>query len=132
MSSWQPWACPYWSVSTHALSSPLLQFFAPNIDLSYMVGKRLTCLLVLVKGLCVLNQQAMTNLRATHVVSVTQYEEEVSHFSLGVCSLRAKDFKSIPSSSTFVLLHFISSGGGPSYPVSASCLSTILYLCHAC
>ena len=97
-----------------------------------MVGKRLTCLLVLVKGLCVLNQQAMTNLRATHVVSVTQYEEEVSHFSLGVCSLRAKDFKSIPSSSTFVLLHFISSGGGAvlscicvmpvRYPVSVSCL----------
>ena len=91
-----------------------------------MVGKRLTCLLVLVKGLCVLNQQAMTNLRATHVVSVTQYEEEVSHFSLGVCSLRAKDFKSIPSSSTFVLLHFISSGegGGGGRP--------IVYLCHAC
>ena len=35
---------------------------------------------------------AMTNLGAVHVLSVMQYEE-MSPFRLGLCSLRAKDFK---------------------------------------
>ena len=30
---------------------------------------------------------AMTNLRSIHVLSATQYEEEVSPFRLGLCSL---------------------------------------------
>ena len=48
----------------------------------------------------------MTNLRGIHVLSVMQYEEEISRFHLG---LRATDFKWIPSSSTFVLPYFMSS-----------------------
>ena len=36
---------------------------------------------------------AMANLRGVHVLSVTQYEEEMSRFRLGLCSLRAKGFK---------------------------------------
>ena len=35
----------------------------------------------------------MTDLRTTHVLSVTQYEEEMSRFLLGLCSLRATGFK---------------------------------------
>ena len=51
----------------------------------------------------------MTNLRGIDVLSVTQYEIEMSYFGLGLCSLRERDFKLISSSSTFVLPHFMSS-----------------------
>ena len=51
---------------------------------------------------------AMTNLRGIYVLSVMQYEEEMSRFRLGLCSLGAKGFKWIPSSSTFVLPYFVS------------------------
>ena len=74
---------------------------------------------------------AMTNLRGIHVLSVMQYEEEMSRFRLGLSNLRAADFKWIPSCSTFALAHFMSSprkeemesgGGGPS-SICVSCLS---------
>ena len=47
---------------------------------------------------------AMTNLRGIHVLSVRKHKEEMSL----LCDLRAKGFKWIPSSSTFVLPHFMS------------------------
>ena len=52
---------------------------------------------------------AITNLRGIHVFSDMQYEEEMSRFQLGLCSLKAIGFKWIPSSCTFVLPHFMSS-----------------------
>ena len=36
---------------------------------------------------------AMATLRGVHVLSVMQYEEEMSRFQLRLCSLRAKGFK---------------------------------------
>ena len=38
-------------------------------------------------------RDAMATLRGVHVLSVTQYEEKISRFRLGLCSLRAKGFK---------------------------------------
>ena len=35
----------------------------------------------------------MTNLKGIHVLSVTQYEEEMSRFRLGLCRLRTAGFK---------------------------------------
>ena len=51
----------------------------------------------------------MSDLRTIDVLSVTQYEEEMPRFLLGLCSLRAASFKWIPCSSTFVLAYFMSS-----------------------
>ena len=52
---------------------------------------------------------AMTSLRDIHVLSVSQFEEEMSSFRLGLRRLRATGFKWIPSSSTFALSRFKSS-----------------------
>ena len=41
---------------------------------------------------------AITNLRSIHVLSVTQYEDEMSHFCLGLYSLRPTKLNGFPSS----------------------------------
>ena len=71
----------------------------------------------------------MANLRGVHVLSVTQYEEEMSRFRLGLCSLRVKGFSTAPLRLCYLSLYEVPRKQeieiAGDCPVSLSCMCRV-------